>query len=186
MCKRSAGKFEINVSRVSLSSNARERTIEITVNGSDKIREVIRKIVTEGSISEDEGRRVVLSFADEDMREESTLSFYGVVHNSTLLLRLRPSRMQIFVKSLSGKTITLNAVHTATIACLKSKIMEKEGIPTDQQRLIFAGRQLEDHPTLSSYNIQNESTLHLVLRPNDTASADVVIGNVLPFLQLVE
>lgn len=138
------------------------KTVSIEVEEGESIEDVKAKIAEKEGIPPEQQR---LIFGGQQLQDSKTLDDYDVGDDSTLhlVLRLRGG-MQLFVKTLTGKTVSIEVEEGESIEDVKAKIAEKEGIPPEQQRLIFGGQQLQDSKTLDDYDVGDDSTLHLVLR----------------------
>ena len=108
----------------------------------------------------------IFMFNNQVLENERTLADYNIEHGRTIHLSLKSLKggMQIYVKMLDGKKITLDVEYSDTIENIKGKIEDKLGIPPDQQRLIHAGNEMRNDNNLDYYGIQREETFHLILR----------------------
>jgi len=147
--------------------NAKTITLEIEPN--ESIENIKQLIQDKEGISPEQQK---LYYAGKYLEEGYNLNDYNILKESTINLSIGiigggingENTKQIFIKTLQGKTLTLDVKDTDTISSIKEKIYEKEGIPQDQQRLVFSGKQLEDGNTVADYGIEAESNINLVLR----------------------
>ena len=172
--KRDSSSWWRNIGRSKMGIHVKTftgRTIDVEVNSSDTVELLKSNIQKKEGIPQ---QSQCLIFAGRVLDDKLSLREYNIQNSATLhLTKTTPS--EIFVKTLTGKTFAFDFEQSETIYALKLKIQEVDGIPTDEQRLIFEGRQLEDKNTLDFYNIRNSATLHLVSEPRSNAKPVIFI-----------
>ena len=137
------------------------KTLSIDVAPFDTIDDIKQQILTKEGIPLNKQQ---FHYAGQRL-EELTVAEYDISEGATLTMSLNLlGGIQIFVKTLTGQNMTVEVEDSDKISDIKQKIFEKEGIPADQQRLVFGGKQLEDNNTIADYDIKADSSLHLVLR----------------------
>ena len=139
------------------------KTINLDVRPSDMVSDVKEQIKEKEGIPKYQQQ---LIYAAKELEDGCTLSSYDIQKDCRLCLvvKLNGGNMQIFVRTLTGKTIMLDVRLSSTIEAVKTKIQDREGIPCDLQRLVCGTKELRDGLTVSDYSIQKHSTLHVLLR----------------------
>ena len=148
-------------------------TIALSVEAATVVDDVKRIIWDREGVPPDKQR---LIYNSSELQDGRRVSDYDIRKDSTIQLWLRlRGGMQVFFKTLTGNTIPLEVDPSDTVWLVKLKLKDKKEIPAHMMRLIYAGKQLEDDRTLSEYNIQRESTIHLVLRLRHVPTQDFII-----------
>ncbi|KAL0979329.1 hypothetical protein UPYG_G00183710 [Umbra pygmaea] len=166
ICKNKTGHF----------NNIKRYIMELTItllNGTSS-RLVVSPQTTVGSLKSEINRHLGIATAVQRLSavngntislsdDSRTLSDYGL-HSGSKVMVLITAHIQVFLKNEKGQTHTYDVLPGETVTEFKAKVQNKEGVPANQQRLIYEGRQLDDGKTLEDYGVRNESTIHLTLR----------------------